>query len=752
MTGPTSGPQDRLFLFSQFIADPVAGTLRHGDGFVPLPLKAFEVLMALIERRGTLVEKDELLKLVWPDTVVEENNLSRHISTLRKALNDQPPHQFIVTISGRGYRFAPPVEEVPRRALTTPPHSISEDEIQSAKPRSTLRPLHFIALAVLATVVILISTIFLSRFRRPEPNESTRKLWQLSSSGGLESDPAWAPNSDAIAYSSDRGGNFDIWVQRLGDGSLVQLTSSTAPVWQPAWSYDGRNIAFRSESDGGGLFTIPAAGGTPRRLTNFGYRPQWSRAGTILFYGSNVGRSSKLYVLDADGQPHQVLGRILSEFSSYRVAWHPDSRRISVFGTHRRDGLSFWTISLDERTVTRSAIVPEVSARLARAGVTLTDFTWAPDGDALYFEGRADDSGNIWRIQVDPRSLAWLEGPDRLTTGSGLDTNIAVSPDGEKLAFTARNERTRLWSYPFEPNEGRILADGEPLNRYGADALYPALTSDGRNVVYRVSRLGRQELRRQSLATGQEDAVVTSQGELFAPRWSNDGSMLAFRRADAKKPDGLRLNNAIVLVSATGGDERLLTTPTTRELTPYDWSADGKWILGSCQRAAGDSVSICLLPLAGAPRAQDQMRILTSDPKCNLYQATFSPNQRWIAFNAAAPMSGLSTIYTIPASGGEWTAVTDSNYWNDKPRWSPDGRTMYFVSNRSGFLNVWGRRYDPETGTPVGDPFRVSYFDTPSKRLSSPMSTFDLAIGPNHLIVPVVQTSGAIWILENLNR
>jgi len=99
--------QQRFHDFGPFRVD--AGRrllLRRGDQ-VPLTPKAFDILLVLLQNRDRVVEKDELMKLVWPNTVVEENNLTRNISSLRKALEEDPnEHRFIVTIPGRGYQFA----------------------------------------------------------------------------------------------------------------------------------------------------------------------------------------------------------------------------------------------------------------------------------------------------------------------------------------------------------------------------------------------------------------------------------------------------------------------------------------------------------------------------------------------------------------------------------------------------------------------------------------------------------------------
>ena len=89
-----------------------------------------------------------------------------------------------------------------------------------------------------------------------------------------------------------------------------------------------------------------------------------------------------------------------------------------------------------------------------------------------------------------------------------------------------------------------------------------------------------------------------------------------------------------------------------------------------------------------------------------------------------------STVFVSPAAGGPWIPITgtDDRYFEDKPRWSPDGRALYYLSNRNGFWNLWGRRFDPETGKPAGDAFQVSRFDSSLQMVPSNVSDLQIAI------------------------
>src|SRR3954464_2782711 len=97
-----------LYEFGEFRLDPANHVLSRRDGTpVPLTPRAFDTLLFLVQHHGTVLDKERLMEAVWPDSIVEENNLSQHISTLRRVLVETTAaHGFIVTIPGRGYRFA----------------------------------------------------------------------------------------------------------------------------------------------------------------------------------------------------------------------------------------------------------------------------------------------------------------------------------------------------------------------------------------------------------------------------------------------------------------------------------------------------------------------------------------------------------------------------------------------------------------------------------------------------------------------
>src|SRR5262245_55916118 len=126
-----------IYEFGSFRLDAQERLLQRDGATISLTPKAFDLLLALVERRGRLVDKEELFQTVWPDTIVEESNLSSNIAHIRKALGDGENEQkFIETVPKRGYRFVAGVREapdaddlIPKKAElsadSTPPDAVS---------------------------------------------------------------------------------------------------------------------------------------------------------------------------------------------------------------------------------------------------------------------------------------------------------------------------------------------------------------------------------------------------------------------------------------------------------------------------------------------------------------------------------------------------------------------------------------------------------------------------------------------------
>src|SRR2546422_7288382 len=106
-------PINDFYEFDQFRIDAAERLLLREGTPLGLPPKAFDILLALVRHSGHVLEKGELIETVWPDTFIEENNLTQYISALRKALgDDRREHRYIETVARRGYRFLVPVRQV----------------------------------------------------------------------------------------------------------------------------------------------------------------------------------------------------------------------------------------------------------------------------------------------------------------------------------------------------------------------------------------------------------------------------------------------------------------------------------------------------------------------------------------------------------------------------------------------------------------------------------------------------------------
>ena len=240
---------------------------------------------------------------------------------------------------------------------------------------------------------------------------------------------------------------------------------------------------------------------------------------------------------------------------------------------------------------------------------------------------------------------------------------------------------------------------------------------------------------------------LTRLGDAAMAQWSPDGAHLAYQR---EKPD----EHQLMMWSAdTRIEEPLASMSATGWQVVSDWSPDGKAILVS-QGTDTHLFEVWLVPIADAPHAETAAKKIISSPTSNVYQAHFSPDGQWIAFETAAdtPTGVDSAIYVTRAAGGPWVRLRQGKNWDDKPRWSPDGKTIYFISGRSGFFNVWGVHFNPATGILVGTPFPVTAFDQPSLMISQRIEGAELSVTQDRLALLMEETSGSIWMLENVEH
>jgi DNA-binding winged helix-turn-helix (wHTH) protein len=133
-------PLANVYEFGAFQLDPARRVLRRLDGTpVPLTPKVFETLLYMVEHHDAVLDKERIMEAVWPDSIVEENNLAQAISKLRQVFGERPAsHNYIATVPGRGYRFVAEVNKRTKEALfrPEPEHAITEPPIEKPSAKA----------------------------------------------------------------------------------------------------------------------------------------------------------------------------------------------------------------------------------------------------------------------------------------------------------------------------------------------------------------------------------------------------------------------------------------------------------------------------------------------------------------------------------------------------------------------------------------------------------------------------------------
>ena len=740
--------------------------MRDG-GPLAIKAKALDTLVLLVQHAGRLLEKEELMNRLWPDTAVEEANLTQNVFEVRKALGEVPGEQrFIATVARRGYRFVAEVRAIGDEASARDDLAVGNG--QSKVPlvgheRLARRPVVYAGVAA-AIVLSLLGTWLYVAARRPAPGVSgtlsppPRNLTRLTYGAGLQTDVSWSPDGRRVAYAWDRDRNFDIWVQSIDGGDATRVTSSPADETQPAWSPNGQRLVFRSESDGGGLFTVDVNGGPVRRIAPDGRRPAWMPNGReVVFVDSDSPHAAFIVAADGGEAPRPILETELSRTIWAASAIHPEGR-VSVIapGKNIPGGVFFVADRTNSRlsAVDTSAAVP--SGLLEPD--TLVDLTWNSSGTALIVEALSDGVPTLWRVPVEPVSLRWRT-PERLTSAPASAEGAAVSPDGTRVAFTSAQASTRAWLFPFDATRAQLMGDGRGLSAPDLVLVSLSLARDGRALCYGAREVGRDKFRLfyTDLTTGRTTflaqawgGVISRTGRSVVYPVTRTGSRSTRQNTSSDREFALAVRDL-------DGRERLVSRWGRGGIEPSDWAPDDKAVLGSwIELGYPGQTQLAIWPI-GPMMATRPERVILESSGVNFWQARYSPDHRWVSFVAQRMRNPGTVEIGIVAEGSNhattWTRILDDHVWPDKPRWSPDGRTLYFLSRGAdGYFNLWGVPIDPARGAQSGKPFQVTNFSSPDWRIDRDMSNGEIGVASGRLVLPMQNVKGSIWILSGVGR
>lgn len=570
------------------------------------------------------------------------------------------------------------------------------------------------------------------------PADALSPNWQVS--------PAWSPDGSRFVTVSKRNGQVDLWITDADTGAATQWTNDSAAESQPAWSPNGQCIAFVTTGNSSGI-DVKCADGPAHRVIANASRPQWSPDGKrILCVGEKSGLSGLLAVPAEGGAEASVVLPWLAIALPYAISttWRPDGVHLAAAGFTRDGQFGLWVVPLDAHPPLGKPVLNlrEALTGIAYRGVHSVALSAA--GDAFYIATTNKGQGSIWRIPLDPKTLAPKGRAQQIAQAPADRISFDVTASG-RVAAAWELTPTRVWLFPFHPETGEIdVEKGQPVGAERGVSVSPDFTPAGDRLAYTtvMPDAGSQELHVR-YADGTDRVVAADRDERFGPRWSPDGSKLTYRWQSA---DGTKYVARVMDVQSRAERDLTSAFPTSK-YTPFWWAASGRAVLASVEYEAPESrtaYAIAELPLQSSDH---KARVIAANNKFQLWQSSISRDGRWMALVAQPLDSKWSSLMVMPATGGQWAAVTDQLGWDDKPRWSPDGRMLYFLSRRSGEFEVWSLPFNPQAGTAAGPPRQITHLSDAQRHLFRGTGLLELAISGTQLAVPIEELTSRIGVL-----
>ncbi len=733
--------------FGVFEIDLNCGELRKRGTKIKLQEQPFRILVQLLDQPGVLVTREQLRDTLWPQgTFVEfEHSINAAVAKLRQALGDSPENpRFVETVAKRGYRFIAPFEVV--TTIDFPDPTASGGPVAEPPRVQRSRRKFVVAWAFgVATLATAVATIAM-RTGQSGRTPVLTALHRITSDKGLSVDPAVSRDGTLLAYASDRSGkgNLDIWVQQLNGSSPVQLTHSEVDEHEPSFSPDGTQLVFRSEREGGGIYLMPSLGGEGRLIAPQGQNPRFSPDGKWIAYWigpitTTIGppNTGVVYIVPVSGGTAQALTTDLAEIG--QPVWSPDGNRLMVFGVRAEPKgagatIDWWVVS---RTGGRARPTGIVDA-LQKQGFQYSGRVCEWTKDTVLFAGMRGDPVNLWRLTMSSQTGRITGPPQRITSGSTFEMEGNLTPDGQ-LIFAALEKNYNIWSLALAANTGTAIGKMKKLTDRSTREVHPSLSGDGQYLGYGSTRTGNRNVWIQDLRTGKETPVAATNQWEEHPQISRDNQFVAYSTDLPGRSAGSSARTYVVPRSG-GVPEKVCEGPECGFV--WDWSLDNESLL--VENLRGPRATIDTLALRTGRRTD-----FLSSAEYDLYQAKISPDGRWVTFAAGRGAESRLFIAPVhermPPPETEWIAIADRQGWSNKPRWSPDGNLIYFVSRRDGYYCLWGQ-YVGRTRRPHETPFNVAHFH------QSHLSMMYVAEGPleisvarDKIVFNLSELTGNIW-------
>jgi Tol biopolymer transport system component/DNA-binding winged helix-turn-helix (wHTH) protein len=533
---PPTSARPSAFQIEDCVVLPTLNRIERDGEVYQIEPRVMQVLVCLARHPGAVLSRQELFEIVWADSVVCEEALTRTISELRRVFRDDTKTPRVIeTIRKGGYRLIAPVSTVspvPPESMESPespesPHpSPPAPSVPTAPAAGGRMPAtaHIVGWTLAALALLSLSIWGIRRFTRTAPPPTpVLEVSPLTSDPGLELFPALSPNGSMVAFSwaGKSGGDasaLDLYVMKIPGGTPVRLTNLTGSECFPSWSPDGSEIAFSCDAEGGSeICTMSVSGGDIRRWIRLDAPTtglDWSPDGQWIVYATadSSMSSSRIHLLRLKDLSRRILTHPApgSEMD-VAPAFSPDSRAIAFIRANARQENDAWCVPIAGGAERKQEI----------GGRKVSGVDWLSPTELVLSASSKIDTG-LWKVPIDSGK------PSPLSIPGGRIQRVSCGENGRRLAYEKISFAQSIWCIDLSP-AGASRRRSEPLIASTQRESEPVFSPDGRAIAFVSDRSGSPEVWIADAAGGHARRLTDQKTTLIThPRWSPDGTRIAY--------------------------------------------------------------------------------------------------------------------------------------------------------------------------------------------------------------------------------